>query len=638
MFSQDDLYSCVWVEQLIINVPHEKGDWQTEFQRINFESILSTDDLAHPTIDLYKFRHLCFHGVPDKPGIRQKSWKILLGYLPPDKRKWTKVLAEQRATYSSFVKDLLSDPGEEFKSDEHVDHPLNSEPNSKWNEYFADNIILEQIDKDVRRTLPDFSFFQLPVSRTPSNISSPKLEPFTSQNDTINRINRIRSLDNLDNNSSNDDDSIYSDSSNNTNSEFYSELETSIESSFPVTPATPLTPISTRRSIFKRVQHLNKDFKMRRYSSSGSSYKSTTTQDNDEEVDLHWEAIERILFIYAKLNPGVGYVQGMNEILGPVYFTMANDSEEDGKANAEADSFFIFTLMMSHVRDHFVRSLDMDGTTGIGHTMKKMNRPLHPTYYSFRWLTVMLSQEFALPDVIRLWDSIFSDYDVEEASSGFEFLIDFSCAMLICVKDRLLDGSFADNVKLLQNYPEIDLAILLIKAYELREHRLIANLNGEDFDAASDSDDDDYQSNKSGNVYYESSPIQQRVNDVKTKGMAMLMKVHEVINSKINNDNNHSNYNSDYNSDDNSDYNSDYNSDFNSDSEYNYNSDLKSNYNNYNNSTLDSNYNSTRDNNSNRFSFNKNSIGGNRFGSGGGMSRFAMRFSNVWRKNITVSS
>lgn len=37
-----------------------------------------------------------------------------------------------------------------------------------------------------------------------------------------------------------------------------------------------------------------------------------------EAVEHHWEVIERILFIYAKLNPGICYVQGMNEICGPL--------------------------------------------------------------------------------------------------------------------------------------------------------------------------------------------------------------------------------------------------------------------------------------------------------------------------------
>lgn len=48
-----------------------------------------------------------------------------------------------------------------------------------------------------------------------------------------------------------------------------------------------------------------------------------------EGEEAHWEVAERILFVYAKLNPGQGYVQGMNEILGPIYYTMASDADDD---------------------------------------------------------------------------------------------------------------------------------------------------------------------------------------------------------------------------------------------------------------------------------------------------------------------
>lgn len=41
--------------------------------------------------------------------------------------------------------------------------------------------------------------------------------------------------------------------------------------------------------------------------------------------EAHWEVVERILFIYAKLNPGIAYVQGMNEIVGPLYYTFATN-------------------------------------------------------------------------------------------------------------------------------------------------------------------------------------------------------------------------------------------------------------------------------------------------------------------------
>ena len=39
--------------------------------------------------------------------------------------------------------------------------------------------------------------------------------------------------------------------------------------------------------------------------------------------------VERILFIYAKLNPGTGYVQGMNELVGPLYYTLASDPNKE---------------------------------------------------------------------------------------------------------------------------------------------------------------------------------------------------------------------------------------------------------------------------------------------------------------------
>lgn len=52
---------------------------------------------------------------------------------------------------------------------------------------------------------------------------------------------------------------------------------------------------------------------------------------------------------------------------------------------------------------------------------------IKPQYFTFRWLTLLLSQEFLLPDVIRIWDTLFSDQD------RFHFLILVCCAMLMWV-------------------------------------------------------------------------------------------------------------------------------------------------------------------------------------------------------------
>ncbi len=54
------------------------------------------------------------------------------------------------------------------------------------------------------------------------------------------------------------------------------------------------------------------------------------SDDNEYELladgcEAHWEVVERILFVFSKLNSGQSYVQGMNEIIGPIYYTFATD-------------------------------------------------------------------------------------------------------------------------------------------------------------------------------------------------------------------------------------------------------------------------------------------------------------------------
>ena len=44
--------------------------------------------LNEPTINLNKLEDLCFHGIPDEESsLKPKCWKILLGYLPLNRRK-----------------------------------------------------------------------------------------------------------------------------------------------------------------------------------------------------------------------------------------------------------------------------------------------------------------------------------------------------------------------------------------------------------------------------------------------------------------------------------------------------------------------------------------------------------------------
>lgn len=368
---------------------------------------------------------------------------------------------------------------------------MNEERGSKWASYFHDNNILDQIDKDVRRTLPDIAFFQTHVPHNPLNpLSPPTLDGNSSSNNdeedkpprrfSFGFIGRPRSsstaskksLGRIDNRSrSNSRSSVHSSHSNITNAadplsatnnatttprkivrKFSSAFKSNGSSTsvlalpkkkYDTRHFKPLCPyVPSRRALFKRIAHLNNDGRTREID---EEYKHAT---NPLAQDYHWEAIERILFIYAKLNPGVGYVQGMNELLAPIYYVFAKDDHPESQAYAEADAFFVFTILMSDVRDHFVRSLDQDASTGINATMQRMSQRLawvdkplwrdlrrkdiKEQYYAFRWITVLCSQEWDLPNVIRLWDSILADRDNESTSSmRFEFLLDFAVAMVL---------------------------------------------------------------------------------------------------------------------------------------------------------------------------------------------------------------
>lgn len=72
---------------------------------------------------------------------------------------------------------------------------------------------------------------------------------------------------------------------------------------------------------------------------------------------LFMQEMKRALFIFAKLNPGLRYVQGMNELLAPLYYHFRLDPDREASAHAEADAFFCFMDIISEFRDNFCQQL-----------------------------------------------------------------------------------------------------------------------------------------------------------------------------------------------------------------------------------------------------------------------------------------
>lgn len=84
-------------------------------------------------------------------------------------------------------------------------------------------------------------------------------------------------------------------------------------------------------------------------------------------IETHADVLHRILFIYAKLNPGIKYVQGMNEVLAVLYFCFLDQDRDETDGGAifsekyhESDLFFAFQSIMINLRDGFLRELDKE--------------------------------------------------------------------------------------------------------------------------------------------------------------------------------------------------------------------------------------------------------------------------------------
>eukprot|EP00884_Botryococcus_braunii_P013068 jgi/Botrbrau1/21762/Bobra.43_1s0152.1 len=193
----------------------------------------------------------------------------------------------------------------------------------------------------------------------------------------------------------------------------------------------------------------------------------------------HRQEMKRALFIFAKLNPGLRYVQGMNELYAPLYFYFRTDPDPEAARNAEADSFYCFMDLISEFRDHFCQQLD-NSAVGIKAMMERLNSLLQrtdpelwshllhnnrvdPQFYAFRWITLLLTQEFPFPDSVRLWDTLLGD-----PAGRPDCLLRLCTAMLVLIRDELLAGDFAQNLKLLQHYPPVDVASILSSAATIR--------------------------------------------------------------------------------------------------------------------------------------------------------------------------
>ena len=92
-------------------------------------------------------------------------------------------------------------------------------------------------------------------------------------------------------------------------------------------------------------------FQEQRSSFNPSEVTQAVTSRDPECIDVvnpksHYDVLARILLLYAKLNRGVRYVQGMNELLAPLYYLFAQDPL-NGHHAEDSRLCYIFLVFVS---------------------------------------------------------------------------------------------------------------------------------------------------------------------------------------------------------------------------------------------------------------------------------------------------
>ncbi|KAK8058663.1 GTPase activating protein [Apiospora phragmitis] len=190
-------------------------------------------------------------------------------------------------------------------------------------------------------------------------------------------------------------------------------------------------------------------------------------------TNVHLEQMKDMLLTYNEYNKELGYVQGMSDLLAPIYAVMQDD----------AIAFWGFQHFMDRMERNFLR--DQSGMRNqlmtLDHLVQFMDPKLYlhlqkadstNFFFFFRMLLVWYKREFKWMDVLHLWEVLWTDY----MSSNFHLFI----ALAILEKHRdvimthlLHFDEVLKYVNELSNTIDLDSTLIRAEALFKRFHRLV---------------------------------------------------------------------------------------------------------------------------------------------------------------------
>ncbi|TYI21835.1 hypothetical protein ES332_A06G065200v1 [Gossypium tomentosum] len=137
--------------------------------------------------------------------------------------------------------------------------------------------------------------------------------------------------------------------------------------------------------------------------------RSLSFYDGDDNPNVN--LLRDILLTYSFYNFGLGYCQGMSDLLSPILFVMEDESE----------SFWCFVALMERLGPNFNR--DQNGMHSqlfaLSKLVELLDRPLHKYFeqndclnyfFCFRWILIQFKRELEYEQTMRLWEVLWTHY------------------------------------------------------------------------------------------------------------------------------------------------------------------------------------------------------------------------------------
>ncbi|OHT10648.1 TBC1 domain protein [Tritrichomonas foetus] len=188
---------------------------------------------------------------------------------------------------------------------------------------------------------------------------------------------------------------------------------------------------------------------------------------------FHMRRIERILYIFSKMNQSLLYLQGFNELICVIYYVMSSSLMYFGNdwLEVEAFSFYIFQNIFSctQISDLFTMQ---DKLSLIHERMDtfmfyiKRHVPkaykiitdlgIDPLCFGFKWLNLLFAQNHLMPNLVLIWDALFGHFN-----DMLDFGYYIGTANIAMIEGSLLPQNYARTLTILQRTEINDVKELL---------------------------------------------------------------------------------------------------------------------------------------------------------------------------------